>query len=342
MQVEARSDNGLTTGAFSGPVFTMDSQGPSVVTVQLGGASSTFVAGAQITVAISGGTDSYSPAIWTWTAQRTDAAAPSITSTYKPGAPVALTVPGQYDITFTAQSGSGISASSAPVAVTITSTGLAVGVMEQYTDGQGTVGGYWNDVGGGASSYQYQWLDSQGTILQRWTAGDISQSSTISLTTAGLVPAAGDQIILEVQALNAQGTPLGNSVQSPGIVVETTPPEFDSFTAPSFVRPSDVWVSFQGDDKVSGIAQGSVVVKQYQASSSSWVVISTDLVNLSGGVTRVDQDLSALLSTGSQIVVQATLTNGAGIRATQASGIIGVDGAPPPVPVVMTMAEAVN
>src|SRR5208337_604541 len=155
IQFMARNPNGQATGVLSSEVFIKDSIAPTNVTASLLGGSNSFVAGQPIQVVVNA-TASFSGVSWSWSYQNTDVMnAAAVSASYQPGAAVVILQQGNYNLVFTATSGSGIAVSNTPIRVTITGTGLVVRDFQKYTDGRGVIGGAWSYVGGTPAPASY-------------------------------------------------------------------------------------------------------------------------------------------------------------------------------------------
>ena len=216
---------------------------------------------------------------------------------------------------------------------------LAVNDNQRYTDGVGAVSGRWIYAGLSPASYSYQWLrQSDGAILQSWETGDVSNSSVLSLSGTGVTLQQGDVIVLEVRAFDANGN-LVDDEKSVGSTVDTTPPTVVLTASPAFVAPNDVWLEFTAKDPDSGMAGGTMLIKRMAQASdgtASWVPVTQQSLPSSSGQ-RVDLDLSGVsgVATNDRVIAEVSMINGAGLTSTVETGVMIVDGTPPPTPVVI-------
>jgi hypothetical protein len=244
---------------------------------------------------------------------------------------------GSYQVSFTAASGSGLTATAQTASVTVVGTGLAVSDNQRYSDGTGVVSGRWNYVGGTPTSYRYRWQRvSDGAVLADWATGDATNSSVLSLSGTGVSLQTGDAVSLEVQALDGQGGVLDDR-SSPGALVDTTAPAMALGATPAFAAPTDLWAQFTAQDQDSGLSGATILAKK--STGSGWTVVAQKTLAAPGSsIQRIDWDLSGSgLTTGDRVVLEISTQNGAGLTSTVESGVILVDAAPPPAPTVVAL-----
>jgi hypothetical protein len=339
IRLKVQNVNGVTSQVLSSPVFTKDGAGPQNVTALL--ASTNVIAGQALRATVNG-SDPYGQVTWTWSYQPIGGSA--VAQSYIPGNDVVIPSVGSFLVTFTATSGSGISVPSITQSVTVAGSGLAVDDDQRYTDGAGAISGRWTYVGSTPAGYSFQWLrQSDGAVLQLWTPGDATNSSVLMLGSTGVSLQQGDVVVLDVKALDANGNVLDDE-KSAGSTVDTTPPNAMLTSSPAFVAPNDVWLRFTAADPDSGIAGGTVLIKRMtQASDGSWrwaPITEQSLPSSSGQ--RVDLDLSGTpgVGTNDRIIAEVSMTNGAGLTSTVETGVMIVDGTPPPTPLVIPVEVA--
>jgi hypothetical protein len=348
VQAQARNENGVTGPIVTSPTFTQDGIGPRNVTASLAGAGTSFLVNQAIRVDV-GGSDAYGVIGWTWTSVRKDGTGTAVTQEYRLGSDIVLASTGAYEVVFTATSGSGISASAAPIALAISGTGLAVNDNQRYTSGTGTIAGRWTFVGGSPTSYSCRWLrKGDQAVLSDWAVVGAATSSVADLASTGVTLATGEVVVLAVRAYDGEGNVMAES-SSAGSTVDASPPEASVTAAPGFVPPNNAWVAYTCTDADSGIVGGSVLVKRMRAATdgswSGWTpIMQRNLAAAISGTQRVDLDLSAggAAVSGDRVVIEVSLENGAGLASTVESGIIIMDGSPPPAPEVITTADAVR